>query len=340
MNKKISIIIPVYNGASFLEETLVSASSQTGVQTEVIVVDDGSTDGSATLVTSFPYPLMYIHQEHQGVDRARNCGIAAATGEYILFLDQDDILVPDALEKQCAALEQHPEAGMVMCDGFEIDVEHNADAGSSLLPKDIRTSIQKSGGIISSTTLFQRALYGIVAAPAQVLFKRQVFETIGLFTEEADSLNDYEFYLRVALHYSVIMHAEKLVHKRYHATSASGPHHLRALVYGLTNVRTLSLIETDPVYVAKGVAGDIRKSKYYFIHSVVQEAYYRVIRCPDFVFSIVRSLHCAVKGSLRVLVCFFVVTMYCFLCECVKRLCCTIHKVVSCDNVRNARCSQ
>jgi glycosyltransferase involved in cell wall biosynthesis len=109
----ISAILPVFNGGRYLEEALRSALDQSLPPSEVIVVDDGSTDGSAEIAESFGDPVRCIRQGNIGVAGARNRGLAVATGEFIAFLDHDDLWPRTKLEVQVAALRANPDVGIV-----------------------------------------------------------------------------------------------------------------------------------------------------------------------------------------------------------------------------------
>ena len=104
MNVAVSIIMPCHNGAPFLRETLQSALNQTHAPLEVIVVDDGSTDDSTAIAESFGPPVRVIRQRNLGESVAQNVGIAAAWGDYLVFLDADDLLAPATLETQIEQL--------------------------------------------------------------------------------------------------------------------------------------------------------------------------------------------------------------------------------------------
>ncbi|WP_197439840.1 glycosyltransferase family 2 protein [Calycomorphotria hydatis] len=101
----ISVVIPCYNGARFLQETLQSATQQSHAPLEVIVIDDGSTDHSADIAKVFGDPVRVIRQQNQGESVARNKGIEEARGEWIAFLDADDFWKPEKLERQIAAID-------------------------------------------------------------------------------------------------------------------------------------------------------------------------------------------------------------------------------------------
>ena len=103
----VSVIVPCYNGAAFLEEALRSALAQSYGEVEVVVVDDGSTDSSAEIARRFP--VRYIRQENRGLSEARNTGIRESKGSYLVFLDADDRLKPRAIETGLGALALRPD---------------------------------------------------------------------------------------------------------------------------------------------------------------------------------------------------------------------------------------
>jgi len=118
----VSVVIPCYNAARFLRETLASALNQTCRPLEIIVVDDGSTDDSAAIAESFGPPVRVIRQANQGESVARNVGIAAARGDYLQFLDADDLLDREAIRRKAEALRDVP-GGVAVSGGiwFETD---------------------------------------------------------------------------------------------------------------------------------------------------------------------------------------------------------------------------
>src|SRR5262245_58858321 len=113
-NMNISVIIPCYNGSSYIGSTLESALGQTRPPLEVIVIDDGSTDDSAAIAGSFGPCVRVIRQANQGESTARNVGIAQASGDYLVFLDADDLLDRSALEVQSRAVFGRPGAVALM----------------------------------------------------------------------------------------------------------------------------------------------------------------------------------------------------------------------------------
>src|SRR5262245_46865272 len=104
----VSVIIPTYNRAAFIATAVESALKQTRPPDEILVVDDGSTDGTDSVLSEFRPPVRVIRQPNRGRSAARNTGLRAATGDAVIFLDSDDVLMPGCLESCVAALEAHP----------------------------------------------------------------------------------------------------------------------------------------------------------------------------------------------------------------------------------------
>jgi glycosyltransferase involved in cell wall biosynthesis len=109
----VSVIIPVYNGDRYLGEAIESALAQTYRPIEIIIVDDGSTDNSAQVAKRFSPSVQYVHQPNSGLGAARNCGAGLAKGDYLAFLDADDIWMEDKLTLQMAVFQSNPEADFV-----------------------------------------------------------------------------------------------------------------------------------------------------------------------------------------------------------------------------------
>jgi glycosyltransferase involved in cell wall biosynthesis len=121
----VSVVIPTHNRAKLLPAALHSVLTQTYRPIEIIVVDDGSTDNTAEVVTAFGPRVKYIRQENSGVEHARRRGLQASTGAFVNFLDDDDWFGPDKIARQIALFEAHPEYGVVHCDYDYVDAEGN-----------------------------------------------------------------------------------------------------------------------------------------------------------------------------------------------------------------------
>ncbi|MFZ4555516.1 MAG: glycosyltransferase family 2 protein [Pseudanabaena sp.] len=162
MNSKlpmISVIIPFYNRDRYLAEAIESVLNQTYANTELILVDDGSTDKSAAIARS--YPVKYHYQTNMGIGAARNAGISLATGDFFAFLDSDDIWTRDKLAKQMAAFEANP--------NLEAVFGYAQNFFSPELDAEFIAKIRCDDKPISSTL------------SGAILIKRQAFLRIGMF---------------------------------------------------------------------------------------------------------------------------------------------------------------
>ncbi|NOY98886.1 MAG: glycosyltransferase family 2 protein [Chloroflexi bacterium] len=159
----VSVIMPVFNGEKYLCEAIESIVSQTYHHLEVIVVDDGSTDGSSDIVESF-HQVQYLFQDNAGHAAARNRGIRAAKGEYIAFLDADDLWMPEKLTLQMAA--------------FNADAELDIVTGyvKQFISPDVKADIK--GEKVVATPCIPGY------SPIAILVKRDLFGVVGLFHEE------------------------------------------------------------------------------------------------------------------------------------------------------------
>ncbi len=195
----VSVIIPSYDRGATLERSLGSVLAQRTPSREIIVVDDGSTDGTGDWVrTRFPQ-VRYIRQDNQGVSSARNRGIRAARAEWLAFLDSDDQWLPEKLALQQQALQANPH--LRVCHTHEIWMR----AGRRVNPCKHH---KKHGGFI-----FQHCLPRCVISPSSVIVHRSVFEQVGLFDESLPACEDYELWLRVCARLPVLYVERPLIIK-------------------------------------------------------------------------------------------------------------------------------
>jgi len=170
----ISVIIPVYNGERYLAEAVASIRSQNYEPLEIIIVDDGSTDGTATLVQSLGNDIRYFYQPNAGPSAARNRGIGAANSDLISFLDSDDLWPPGKLALQVDCLQQNPQIevvlGRVQCFGRLEEVEEQLNF---LEPDHKMISVNLGSGV----------------------FRKSTFEQVGLFDESLRHFEDHDWFL-------------------------------------------------------------------------------------------------------------------------------------------------
>ena len=202
----VSVVIPCYNAERYLAETIESVLAQTYPAIEVIVVDDGSSDN--TIGVAQRYPVRLISQKNRRVSAARNNGIRHSRGEYVLFLDHDDRLLPRAIEIGVKLLEQNPDCLMAVGEHRYIG-SHGEPLGRSS---------KCTNGRDPYLTLLE---HNFVETPCSALHRRSSFSTAGMFDETLFGAEDHELYLRMARSGLIIAHDEVVSEYRQHDTNSS-----------------------------------------------------------------------------------------------------------------------
>ncbi len=202
----VSIIIPAYNRAQLIAETLHSVLEQSFKDYEVIVVDDGSTDNTCQVVSSFP--VRYLRQNNQGASTARNTGIEAARGQYVAMLDSDDCLTEDSLGKRVAVLEKHPEVGLAYGQILLMD-ENSRDCG--LYPGQSPHSIIRTG-----IEELRQILYQNHIPNSTVMVRKSCLNKVGLFNPFLRSAEDLELWVRICAEFGTAYIAQPLAKWRVH----------------------------------------------------------------------------------------------------------------------------
>ena len=220
-NCRVSVVIPCYNGEAFIGEAIVSVLSQSYGDFEVIVVDDGSSDGSTEKVRSFEDSRVRLieHEENKGIAAARNTGIKEAHGEFVAFLDQDDLWYPKKLEKQLAVFDQDTtgEIGLVFTRREILEKGKRIHWRSDMrFPKPIEKASRRE--VLAA---FMKKNF---VPMMSVLVRRRCVEDVGLLTESIRSgADDFEFCARVAMKYRFAHVNEVLVTRREHGENYSDP---------------------------------------------------------------------------------------------------------------------
>lgn len=192
-NPLISVIIPTYNSAKWICDAVDSVINQTYKNIEIIVVDDGSTDNTASLLNNkYGNTILYIYQENSGPSKARNTGIVNAKGKYVQFLDADDILLPNKITLQVQCLESNPEYSAVYSD-FEYLVEKGGLIVTVSSPKYFKESY-------ATGDIFGRFLNGNFIVCHSLLLKLEDIKLVGLFNENLNACEDFDLWLRMAAH--------------------------------------------------------------------------------------------------------------------------------------------
>jgi glycosyltransferase involved in cell wall biosynthesis len=208
MKPLVSIIIPLFNGEKYIEETLKSALNQTYSEIEIIVVNDGSTDRGAEIVKR--YPVTFIQQKNKGISGARNLGINAAKGDFIALLDQDDLFKPDKIELEVKFLNDHPEYCMVYTPEERF--------GSGELVN--RISKHHVGRTVEGN-LFIDLYRRNYITPSSTLIRRSILDITGFFDESLAVCEEHDLFIRIAYNGMIGFIGQPLVEYRWHGENTS-----------------------------------------------------------------------------------------------------------------------
>ena len=209
MKPKLSVIIASYNHQDYIAETLESLEKQTFQDFEIIVVDDGSTDKTVEVAKNFPSRAQIFTQENQGVVAARNRGANLAKGEYICFVDSDDVVLPDRFERQVAILDGDPELGLAFADALIIDsMSRQIGKFSDVYP------------VVPGDVAEMLAMHYCFTPMITVMVRAEVLKKTGPF-EKPGPISDYMKWIEVTHLSKVYYDPQPLGCWRRHQTSTS-----------------------------------------------------------------------------------------------------------------------
>ena len=199
----VSVIIPTYNCGKYIKDAIESVFSQTYKNFEIIVIDDGSTDDTENNINGYVDRITYFKQPHRGAASARNEGLKRAKGDFIAFLDADDVWEKEKLEKQIRYFEEHPEVGMVYTDLYRIDMRTNRmlHRWSEVFP-------------VKEGFLFKDLIERNFIQTSTTLIKKEVIECIGFFDETFKAYEDIDYWVRIAEKFKIGYIPEPLVKYR------------------------------------------------------------------------------------------------------------------------------
>ena len=200
---KLSVIIPAYNRAHMIRDTIDSILSSGLESIEVLVVDDGSTDGTSDVVQSFGFPVRCVRQTNQGLSSARNTGFAASGGQYVAFLDSDDLWFPGAVRTLIRHLDEHEDVPLILGDaqmgshdtGFVSFVEtFGGDAFRNLPSREIGPGVRR----FNRGPLFRQLLRRNFVFLGSMVMRREFLDQVGrLFDPSIIRAEDWHFFLRL-----------------------------------------------------------------------------------------------------------------------------------------------
>lgn len=225
----VSVIIPTYNRAALIGKAISSVLVQTYKDFELIVVDDGSSDETVDVITSFrDERIVFLRQENRGRSAARNRAIAVSRGRYVAFLDSDDEYLDHKLEQQVAYMDAHPAIGMVYTSA------HCIDEQGQLLRHSYVASV--AGNIYKEIAFFQPVT---ITLPT-VMVRREVLSEVGLFDEAMERFEDTDLWRRIAKKFQVGVIRQPTCNLRTHSgnvlTSQNAGKIVEAIEYYVTKI--------------------------------------------------------------------------------------------------------
>ncbi len=291
----VSVIIPVYNRAKYIEDCLNSVLNQTYKDYEIIVVDDGSTDNLKQVLLPYLSKINYIHKENGGAASARNVGIRNAKGEYIAWLDSDDRWFDFKLELQMMLLEKIPELGFICSDfacfsdekgkisdsyildyftiydqynlSFEKMFPHHLTLGELNINHMNRDSKVYWGDISD------KVIWGPLFLTSTVITRRACITDIGFFNEKYSTIEDYDFHSRIIKKYkAAYVDIPTMEYRRYHADQISGPHMRLQKELNLLDIAINLCVKDEGFFEKSKKSVNLKLSQCY---SAVADVYYR-----------------------------------------------------------------
>ncbi|MEL6580488.1 MAG: glycosyltransferase [Cyanobacteria bacterium J06607_15] len=221
-NDLISVVIPAYNAAATILETVNSVLAQTYTNFELIIINDGSSDRTLNLLQDITDSRLKIYSyENAGLSTARNRGVERSQGEFISFLDADDCWTPNKLERQIAALQNNPQAALAYS---RVYFKYETEAASYA-----DTSVIYTGNVYAELLLKNFLHNG-----SNALISRNILAQVGLFDPQLKAVEDWDLYLRIAAQYDFILVPEVQIIYRQSATSMTG--NVRLMEHYLTLV--------------------------------------------------------------------------------------------------------
>jgi glycosyltransferase involved in cell wall biosynthesis len=218
----VSAVIPVYNGERFLAETIESVLTQTYPNIECIVVNDGSTDGTAEVAKSFGDKIRYFEKQNGGVSSTRNFGIERASGDYVAFLDADDLWLSVKVEKQMAFYCEHDDLGLVFTGSYDVNEQKGI----------LRENAVKSHEALIEEVLLLGSATGRI--PTTAIVPKSILNLVGKFDEQLSTSADADYICRLAREAKIAGVPEPLALYRVHGNQMH--HNLNALEHDMNIV--------------------------------------------------------------------------------------------------------
>lgn len=257
---KVSIITPAYNHVNFIRHTIDSVLNQTYRDFEHIVVDDGTTDGTAEALKSYGNRIKYIRQENRGTAAATNAGVRASSGEYIAILDSDDAWLPQKLERQMPIFDQFPDTAAIYSHAYVIDAAGKLKEGVLL------------GQPFSQDGAFADLLRDDPIPLLTAVVRRDCVDRLGGFNEGLPSISDWDLWIRISARWPIAFVPEPLALYRIHGRNT----HLTLIENGNVDRERLRMLRDASAWLSDNVL-EIKSKKArlnaMFSHAVLQQSY-------------------------------------------------------------------
>lgn len=186
--KKISVIIPVYNGDKYINKSVDSVLGQTYQNIDIVVINDGSTDNTKVLLSEYGDKIQVINQLNQGLSAARNAGIKNATGDYLAFLDADDYWLPEKLQSQMAFMQANPHIGFCSTQSMLVNEDYERIGTWECFRNEYDSILEQ---------IFIKHA-SIAGSGSSVIVKKEIQQQAGFFDTTLKSLEDIDMWLRYA----------------------------------------------------------------------------------------------------------------------------------------------
>lgn len=267
----VSVIIPNYNYANYLREAIESVLSQTYKNIEIFVVDDGSKDNSAEVLGEFGDQIHTIFQQNAGVAAARNNGVANSKGDFIAFLDADDVWLPNKIEMQVERFLTDKKLGLVHVAVQEINATgENLDTRFDGL----------SGEVSHELLLLERGV--VLGGGSGMMIPREVFNEVGGFDLRLSTSADWDLFYQISSRYPISLVSEILLKYRIHGSNMHG---------NIPRMEREMLIGFEKAFSVAGSKNQkIKKNAYGNLHKILAGSYFRSGNYTGFVLNAVKSI--------------------------------------------------
>ena len=269
---KVSVVIPTYNNAHYIRAALDSVLGQSMRDYEVIVVDDGSTDGTREVIEAYGPGVRYHWQENGGLAVARNTGLQLATGEMLTYLDADDIWEPENLAIKAAILDHNQDVGGVFSEFSIFDDEgpRHPRGTRQMFPFFERTGLTLADVLIENRSVslpdggtvallaghvFDRLFWGNFILPTSMLIRVRAARETGNFRPELRTQQDYEYWLRFTRRFPLAYVDRPLVRYRRHARQLTDHSRIENILRAVESI--ISQYEAD--FASRGRSGEYRR---------------------------------------------------------------------------------